>query len=504
MRVSHIQIGLVISALLGTVASQHRLEAAVSATSEPPQPKSSAAQVLDWRKATLDDVVAAYHIFSRHHPGMFDPHNPGFPEQLRRARDAALQFAEGVHDAEGHMRALALFSAVLGDGHARVQAAYSGHGGMLWPGFRTVWRGSGLHVVDPDEDAPPRGSVLLACDGRNARDVIREAMWFYGRPNEEGQWWTNAPFFFQRVRSPYEKLPRQCSFRRPDGGTKTYSLNWRPMPRAVFEDWFKAASRREPISLTEPRAGIHIITLTTFSPDDEGRTQYDRLFRDIERNIATISAARAVVIDLRNNGGGSSSWGEAVASKLWGKAAVKAKLSRYFRNTQVWWLADAANIEHFRQVATKLRTQGRGKDTAEVDDVVRHLSTALSEGNRFYVEDYGASIAIGNSDAEPRQLPPVYVITDGGCASACLDALDVFTQFPGVKLVGAPTSADSNYLDIRFQPLPSERGVVILPTKIWVNRPRRSGQVYRPDIPVNDLDWTTSTMLDHIEKDLTR
>jgi hypothetical protein len=100
-------------------------------------------------------------------------------------------------------------------------------------------------------------------------------------------------------------------------------------------------------------------------------------------------------------------------------------------------------------------------------------------------------------------LPPIYVITDGGCVSACLDALDVFTRFPGVKLVGAPTSADSNYLEIRYEPLPSERGIVILPTKIWVHRPRRSGEVYRPDIAVNDLDWTTETILDHIDRDLT-
>jgi hypothetical protein len=90
---------------------------------------------------------------------------------------------------------------------------------------------------------------------------------------------------------------------------------------------------------------------------------------------------------------------------------------------------------------------------------------------------------------------------DGGCASACLDAVDVFTRFPGVKLVGAPTSADSQYLEVRLQPLPSGRGAVWLSTKIWVHRPRRAGEVYRPDLPVNDLDWSTTTMLSHIERD---
>jgi hypothetical protein len=460
---------------------------------------------VNWSKAAREDVIAAYDIFRRHHPGMFDPHNPGFPNQLRRARDAALRFAERAHDAEGHMRALALFSAVLADGHARVQASYSGHGDVLWPGFRTVWRGDALHVVGPVRNGPPENSVLLGCDGREARTVIRDnAFSFYGRPAEAGQWWEDAPLTFERVRSPYEKLPQHCRFRGPEGRVGAYSLNWQPVPHDLMQAWFEAGSKREPVALSEPRPGMYLITLTTFSPDDEGRAQYDRLFRDIDQNIATIAAARAVVIDLRHNGGGSSSWGESLANHLWGEAAVKAKLSHYFRNTQVWWLADAPNVEHFRQFAAKFRAQGRGKDADELDDIVRHLTIALNEGKRFYVEDYGASLGAGTGDAEPRQLPPVYVITDGGCASACLDALDVFIRFPRVKLVGAPTSADSSYLDIRFQPLPSGRGVLILPTKIWVGRPRRSGEVYRPDIPVNDLDWTTSTMLDHIERDLSR
>jgi len=282
----------------------------------------------------------------------------------------------------------------------------------------------------------------------------------------------------------------------------TLGLGWRPEPEAVFQNWFKTASRREPVGLSEARPGIYLITLSTFSPDEEGRAQYDQLFSELEHRIATIEAAKAVVIDLRRNSGGSSSWGEDVAGKLWGRAAVKAKLADYFRHTQVWWLADAQNAAYFRNVASQLRAQGRGEVASEVDDTARHIMGARGRGKRFYIENYGASIGAAEANVAPRRLPPVYVITDGGCASACLDALDVFTRFPHVKLVGAPTSADSNYLEIRFQALPSGRGTVILPTKIWVDRPRRAGEVYRPDIPVNDLDWSTATMLDHIERDL--
>jgi hypothetical protein len=459
---------------------------------------------VNWSVAARDDVIAAYAIFRDHHPGMFDPNNRGFPEQLRRSRDTALAFAAHIHDAEGHARALALFSAGLADAHARVQASYSGHGDMLWPGFRTVWRGNALHVREPIQNGPPPDSVLLGCDGRKAADVVRNAFWFYGRPAEAGQWWEFAPSTFLRVRSPYETLPRQCRFRRPDGKASIYSLSWEPVPHDLMEAWFDEGSRREPVGLTEPRQGVFLITLSTFVPDEKGRQQYDRLFRDIDEKIGQMATGKAIVIDLRHNHGGSSSWGDGVADRLWGEAAVEARLAEYFRKTKIWWFADAADIAHWRELATQLRAQGRPEvnDGIDLTELASKLQLALKLGRHFYVEDYGAMLARGAIEAEPRKLPPVYVIMDGGCVSACLDSLDVFTQFPGVKLVGAPTSADSNYIDIRFEPLPSGRGLVILPTKIWVGRPRRAGEVYRPDIPVNDLDWTTATILDHIERDL--
>jgi hypothetical protein len=463
-----------------------------------------ASQTFNWRAATREDVLQSYDIFRLHHPGMFDPDNPGFPAQLRRARDRALAFVPNVHDDEGHMLALALFNSVLADGHAHVVVGYNGHG-FLWPGFDTVWRDHALHVLDAAADGPWRGSILVACDGREARGLIRDSAFLSmgGRPREEGQWWVNASFFFWRAQSSYVSLPRACTFRSADGRTASYRLNRQPADERVFGQWAEQW-RREPIGLTEPRSGIYRITLSTFSLDEKGRSQYDKLFRDLDADAQQIAAARAIVIDLRNNNGGSSSWGEDVADRLWGKAAVDAAMAKYFRRTQVLWLADSANVAHLREFAAKFRAEGRPQmdEGIHLADLATRLERARMRGKHFYVEDYGAILSRQATDATPRLLPPVYVITDGGCASACLDAVDVFTRFSSVKLVGAPTSADSQYLDVRLQPLPSGRGAVWLPTKIWVRRPRRAGEVYRPDIPVNDLDWNTATMLDRIERDL--
>ena len=394
-----------------------------------------------WQAATREDVIAAYELFRRHHPGMFDPQNRGSPEQLRRSRDIALRFARKVDDAEGHMRALAVFSAALADGHARVQASYSGQGTPLWPGFRTVWRGEALYVVGPVDDGPPQSSVLLGCDGEDALAIIRKgAFQFYGLPEQAGQWWQFAPQTFLRDRSKYDRLPRRCSFRSPDGRLTDYPLRWRPVPEEEMLAWRKN-SEREPVGLNEPRPGIWFVSLSTFSPDMGGVTRYGQLFRELDNNVAAIAAAKALVLDLRGNRGGSSSWSKEVAEHLWGEAAVKAKLAEYFRNTEVWWRADAENVDHFRQVAVALRAQDRDSNVQDLEILIGHLSDMIAQGQSIYVEEFGRSLQTDRKSAVPRRLPPVYVITDGSCASACLDAIYTFTRFPGVKLVGAPTLA---------------------------------------------------------------
>ena len=94
------------------------------------------------------------------------------------------------------------------------------------------------------------------------------------------------------------------------------------------------------------------------------------------------------------------------------------------------------------------------------------------------------------------------MIVPGQCASACLDALDTFTRFPDTRLIGAPSSADSTYLEVRRQAAPSGLCTVIIPNKMWVHRPRPAGGFYKPDIEVTTLKWSIAEFQAAIEKDL--
>ena len=73
-------------------------------------------------------------------------------------------------------------------------------------------------------------------------------------------------------------------------------------------------------------------------------------------------------------------------------------------------------------------------------------------------------------------------LTDYGCASACLDAVDLLKAMGAVQ-VGQETSADTVYMEIRGKTLPSGMASLSIPVKVYRGRPRGHNVTYRPDHP---------------------
>lgn len=136
------------------------------------------------------------------------------------------------------------------------------------------------------------------------------------------------------------------------------------------------------------------------------------------------------------------------------------------------------------------------------------LNKRVSEQRQRFLDAEAVVIDLRNNLAAdlptdpPAFTKPVYVIVPGQCASACLDALDVFTRFPNTRLIGAPSSADSTYMEVRTQALASGLAEVIIPNKVYVKRPRANGQIYLPDIYMNELVWSTGNFLKLVDADL--
>lgn len=472
-----------------------------AALARPPGPGES------WREFARQDVQGAYDLYVANHPGMHDPVNRSFPAQLRRARAQGLAQAERATDYAGYVQALGAFSAGLADGHAQAFARPLTQGPVPreWPGFLTAWRRDRMlvHYAGPDSPVPV-GTQILACNGRNVRAFVTGRLANLNfRPAEAGIWWMSAPTAFYSSPLLRNDRPERCNVRLPDGRRRDVALSWSPMPADYFDRLRLATDgERTEIGLSEPRPGLFLVGMPDFNPNQAGVEAYRRLFATLHERRAELGRARAVVVDLRHNNGGSSEWSRQAAEALWGEAAVAGALRRYFRNVAIWWRASEGNIAYMADLERQLRGNGLNAVADNIRSAGAGMRAAAAAGRPYYVErEQTDSAPAALSSAQPFSTP-VYLITPGRCGSACLDATDLFSLFPNVRRIGAPTSADSNYMEVRPVDLPSGRGRISIPNKIWMNRPRPAGSVYRPHIPVNDLDWSTRTFLDHVERDL--
>jgi hypothetical protein len=458
----------------------------------------------EWRAVAVADVNEAYQVFVANHPGMYDAANPSFAATLAEARDQGLAAAEQVEDRTGYERSLAIFSSVLSDGHALVQAtrgqAATQEQTRYWPGFAALWRQDQLFVVTSDPDSPVANTTIVACDGLESKAFLRDRLRVRNfRGNEAGQWWVVPSRLFWAIGEPVADQPRQCTFRTVEGRDIERDLEWRPASpedRSFYSA--KVFPQAEAIGLHEPRPGVFLIGLGDFQPDEAGRAAYAQLLEDLTARRDELKRARAVVLDLRGNQGGSSTWAYEVAEILWGPAALASRIPPI---VGIDWRTSEGNTAYVRSQVGVWRERGMTELADEWTNVATQMEAAAARGEPLWRDASGRGDAPGapiGSDFER----PVYVINWGHCASACLDANDYFGLFDNTLRIGSPTSADSTYMEVRAAPLTSGQGVVVIPNKTWVGRQRGWGEVYDPDIPMTGLDWSTDAFLDRIEQDL--
>ena len=470
-----------------------------------------------WRAAARADIEAAVQITRDNHPGPVDPHNPGFPANLDAARTHALALADRIGDDAGYSAVLQGFNARIKDGHAGMfpRLDKASVPPMRWPGFVTVWRGDGLYVHTSGPGRPAPGSKLRSCDGKPAGQLIRENVFgFGGRPDEAGQWWSKARVVFLDDHNPFVAPPARCIFE-TGGAASEHVLAWRPLD-AEGERWLTAsgnAGDARPVGVTEPRKNLFWVSMPTFQPDEAERAAYRGMAADLTARRARWLELDAVVIDLRKNQGGSSDWSYRFAEALWGKARVSAADAAADKGVETWWRASPGNADYVAESAEESAKEGDPEAAARWRRYAAGMRAALAQGKPFYVQQADAAAAPAApapaltpaSDADgPAFTKPVYVIVPGNCASACLDALDVFTLFPNTVLVGAPSSADSTYMEVRLVELASNRATVIVPNKVYVNRRRANGQFYSPHIEIRDVAWSEPVLLKAVESDLAR
>jgi hypothetical protein len=190
------------------------------------------------------------------------------------------------------------------------------NGGNLLP-VHLISSEEGVFVELDRDSILPKGSRLVSINGHNA-DSLWQIAYRYAciEGNAETGRRRVADVIFPVLLGLHVQLDRKAIVDViPAGKTDIYrhtfrtydEKRWRARQRVI------SRSEKEPVRLEYPEAGIAHLRVETFAPDKSGR--YQRLIRKAFTDIGK-SAPEHLILDIRDNGGGSSAWVEYLYSFL--------------------------------------------------------------------------------------------------------------------------------------------------------------------------------------------
>lgn len=442
----------------------------------------------DWSVTLRQDAQALHDDIAANHPGPVNRLDPGF----RRRNDAqlgiALKRARDARTYADYFFALREYVSSFNDGHVSIGAFGNTPSDYRWPGFLTRYDARGrISVVFSDDPARlPVGARLLGCDGRSAEQYAKSTLGkMWGRWELASQRLNWGGLLFLDEGSRYIPHARTCRFA-VQGRERKVALKWRPTAGKELRTLDRAALPPRLARDFQTRAlddGIRWYSIPSFDadPGTSAGKALPPMIAAMRAERLALAAAPGIVLDLRGNGGGSSDWSRQIAQALWGRAALaKLPLDRSY----VEWRVSPANLDSIRRSYARQR-QGAALSPEMrtwFETVISGLEAALGRGDRLWREPDEAPAREQISVREPPPPPlhgPVYILTDSSCASACLDAVDLWRALAAIH-VGQTTSADTLYMDVRQLRLPSGIGAVSMPMKVYRGRRRGSNQ---PAVP---------------------
>jgi hypothetical protein len=447
---------------------------------------TGATEGANWADALRQDAEAFHADIAANHPGMVDAANPQFAGTNERQLALAMQRAERTRSFAGYWFAMRAYAAAFDDGHLDFGAARDKKIPELvtrWPGFLTAFAYDGRQrVASRAEWSPlPLGAELIECDRQTADALAATNVGAF-----TGRWFLSATRMQEGGRlfldegNPWVSRPTRCTFQ--VGSTrKQVKLNWKPVEAAERDRQLARTFSRaaEPIGMRTRPDRMVWLTLSDFKGDPQGPAA-KALVPLIARLTAapeSLRTARAIVLDLRGNHGGSSDWSRQIARLIWGRAAVDAVNSG---SDAVEWRASSANIVTLREFASALDASSTSSPEIRswIRETIIGMESARATGKTTW-SNVSSPEASSSVSASSTASPPVLVITDPGCGSACLDAADLWLALGAVH-VGQETSADTIYMDARKDALPSGFGRAVVPMKVYRGRKRGSNVPLTP------------------------
>ncbi len=417
-------------------------------------PNSIQTQAVDfWRAATRADVEAAYTLIKENHPGALpEIGDTAFRAALETAHAAALTRAADVTSFEGYTATLAAFGVALGDKHIGSRPLYNSTR-VEWSGLVTAKRAD--HWIVVDEEATPtapsvKGAQLISCDGRAAEDLARASLgvfkvdWSVGAQQIQA-----APWLLVDEHNPFIARPKTCLFDKA-GQQLSVTLAWRPAARATLTRRIIAA-----IGAGSAGFGVRAVGDGWWIALQSLTDPAAPVVADVVAKADTLRKAKFVVLDMRGNGGGSSTFGDQIARALLGDDYVSRALGPVNSDCGDVWRVSEGNIRQLEYYVDTLASTRGAEFKREMAEQLARAKKAQAAG-RPLSGSVSCHAKAARSSARPRSKfdGRLILITDNVCFSSCLEVTQEFRTL-GALHVGQTTDANTHYTENRDEALPS-------------------------------------------------
>jgi hypothetical protein len=415
------------------------------------QPAGAQGEAERWHELTRGDVEAAYQQLIEDHPALSTSINDAeLRARLEAGRSLALERAAQVSSIEGYAATMGGLANVVGDKHVWSRVAEPARS-VRWAGIMTARHGERFVVLEHDdagEGASLVGATLVSCDGVTAEEFAAaklggfRAVW-----SVEAQRIQSAPFLLVDDGNPFVLRPRTCIFER--GGERTeHALVWREIARNDLAPHIRRAQNRgAPGHGVQAFDGGIWISLQTLNDEAVAVVAAAR------QSQSRLRAAPIIVVDMRGNGGGSSSYGDQLARVLFGDARFN-HVVRGDGGCNVVWRVSPRNVAQMRSYQERFR-ESNPSFASEMRRAVQRAERTQAAGREFTgpTECPNARAASG---APPAQTATgrIVLVTDNACFSSCLLVADNFRRL-GALHVGQATDAATHYFEVREDLLPS-------------------------------------------------
>lgn len=316
-----------------------------------------------------------------------------------------------------------------------------------------------------------KGDELKSCYGKKPQDILEnEILPFEPVSAKEAALYRFTPHIFVRWDQPSTGTI-QCEFVR-DGQSFSQTLTW----KSVAENYLEKTFQNEPSKIygIEKTPYGHWVTLKTFAGYSE---EVNKQLKQFVEDAKTLRKDKVIVVDVRGNGGGNSSWGSAWIDEVFGYHK-EPPIKSFFV------LASPGNKAHFEGLYSHLKkTDGLTSEEAAVfwQKILNTVKVPTGKLVEFH-----ETPSKSKTPTKTNFKGSLFVLTDAGVFSSGETFVEQLKLMPRVKQVGIATNASTYYSDIRFDIAPS--GLAFnFPTKGFSDPAykRGSGEALIPEISLS-------------------